>query len=198
VSRSLRLEGKLGEAEAEFDRSLALHPNWDIALKWKAIMAAHRGPKPPLRQVKLPIRPPRRRLRQLKPPLRRPKRPPWQLGPLTRWPVNRSRPRPPDWASNTAMRSALGLNGRGRFFWVSDQVALLARSGRRLSTLRARPERLLVGLALSVAFGGEPGTASDPSQSSPRSAPLRNLEGPGAGANATSARAPLADGERVD
>jgi adenylate cyclase len=37
------LEGRPGEAEIYVDRSLALHPNWGIALKWKAVLAAHKG-----------------------------------------------------------------------------------------------------------------------------------------------------------
>jgi tetratricopeptide (TPR) repeat protein len=37
------LEGRPAEAEAELDRSLAVHPEFAIALKWKAIVAAYRG-----------------------------------------------------------------------------------------------------------------------------------------------------------
>jgi TolB-like protein/Flp pilus assembly protein TadD len=37
------IEGQTGEADAAIDRALALHPNWDLALMWKAILAAHRG-----------------------------------------------------------------------------------------------------------------------------------------------------------
>jgi TolB-like protein len=45
------LEGRPGEAEAAIDRALALHPNFDIALKWKAIMAAHRGDEQSAREI---------------------------------------------------------------------------------------------------------------------------------------------------
>jgi tetratricopeptide (TPR) repeat protein len=37
------LEGRLADAEAAIDRSLALQPDLDITLKWKAIVAAERG-----------------------------------------------------------------------------------------------------------------------------------------------------------
>lgn len=37
------IEGEPARAEAELDRSLALHPDFAITLKWKAIVAAHRG-----------------------------------------------------------------------------------------------------------------------------------------------------------
>jgi TolB-like protein len=37
------LEDQPAEAEAELDRSLALNPEFIVALKWKAIVAAHRG-----------------------------------------------------------------------------------------------------------------------------------------------------------
>jgi TolB-like protein/Flp pilus assembly protein TadD len=37
------LEGRRDEAEAAIDRALALHPEFHAALKWKAILLAHRG-----------------------------------------------------------------------------------------------------------------------------------------------------------
>jgi TolB-like protein/Tfp pilus assembly protein PilF len=37
------LEGRPEEAEEMIDRALALHPDFHVALKWKAIVAAHRG-----------------------------------------------------------------------------------------------------------------------------------------------------------
>jgi TolB-like protein/Flp pilus assembly protein TadD len=37
------LQGKPSEAEAVIDRSLALDPDWDLALTWKAVLAAQRG-----------------------------------------------------------------------------------------------------------------------------------------------------------
>jgi hypothetical protein len=37
------LEDQPAEAEAELDQSLALNPEFIVALKWKAIVAAHRG-----------------------------------------------------------------------------------------------------------------------------------------------------------
>ena len=37
------LEGQPDEAKAALDRALALHPDYHLTLKWKAIVAAHRG-----------------------------------------------------------------------------------------------------------------------------------------------------------
>jgi TolB-like protein/Tfp pilus assembly protein PilF len=37
------LEGMPDEAEAAVDRALALHPDWDLALHWKVILAVERG-----------------------------------------------------------------------------------------------------------------------------------------------------------
>jgi TolB-like protein/Flp pilus assembly protein TadD len=45
------LEGKAGEAEDAIDRALALHPNWDVALKWKAILSAQRGDEQSAREI---------------------------------------------------------------------------------------------------------------------------------------------------
>jgi TolB-like protein len=54
------LDGQLDEAMAALDRSLALHPDFSAALKWKAIVVAHRGHE----QVALAIV---RRLREVEP-----------------------------------------------------------------------------------------------------------------------------------
>jgi tetratricopeptide (TPR) repeat protein len=40
---SYLLEGQPDEAEAAIDRSLALHPDYHLTLKWKALLAASRG-----------------------------------------------------------------------------------------------------------------------------------------------------------
>jgi TolB-like protein len=45
------LEGRPSEAEAAIDRALALHPDWDLALTWKAILAAHRGEQQAARDI---------------------------------------------------------------------------------------------------------------------------------------------------
>jgi TolB-like protein/Flp pilus assembly protein TadD len=45
------LEGKADKAEAAIDRALALHPDWDVALKWKAIMSADRGDEQSAREI---------------------------------------------------------------------------------------------------------------------------------------------------
>jgi TolB-like protein/Flp pilus assembly protein TadD len=37
------LEGRHGDAEAAIDRSLALHPDYHLTLKWKALLSADRG-----------------------------------------------------------------------------------------------------------------------------------------------------------
>ena len=43
LGMGLFLEGQAEEAEEALDRSLALNPDFHLALKWKAIVAAHRG-----------------------------------------------------------------------------------------------------------------------------------------------------------
>jgi tetratricopeptide (TPR) repeat protein len=54
------LEGKPGEAETAVDRALALHPDWDMALHWKAILAAQRGQEQAARDLM-------KRLREVEP-----------------------------------------------------------------------------------------------------------------------------------
>jgi TolB-like protein len=45
------LEGKPSDAEAAIDRALALHPDWDLALTWKAILSADRGEQEAARDI---------------------------------------------------------------------------------------------------------------------------------------------------
>jgi Flp pilus assembly protein TadD len=50
------LEGNPVKAEAAIDRALAIGPNWDMALTWKAILVADRGDEEAAREVMLRAR----------------------------------------------------------------------------------------------------------------------------------------------